>query len=228
MTEHRCHAPNCSAMVPHNVFMCARHWRALPKPLRQAISEGWSMGGGSPYRANCDEAIRIIGEFEGGIAPDLPTGTKALTIWQPWASLVMIGAKPWEFRRWSFTDRPGLRKLVGQRIVIHAGARPPKPSEVRDILARIEGGESALEADRARPWLEGLHWALLEKKVGGAPLAAALGTAVIGEPVKASKLFDKVADSDRIDQHMYAWPLTDIDAWKKPVKAAGAQGFWNW
>jgi len=23
---------------------------------------------------------------------------KALTIWQPWASLIMIGAKPFEFR----------------------------------------------------------------------------------------------------------------------------------
>jgi hypothetical protein len=26
---------------------------------------------------------------------------KALTIYQPWASLVMIGAKPYEFRRWA-------------------------------------------------------------------------------------------------------------------------------
>lgn len=25
---------------------------------------------------------------------------KALTIWQPWASLIMIGAKPYEFRSW--------------------------------------------------------------------------------------------------------------------------------
>jgi hypothetical protein len=26
------------------------------------------------------------------------TPMKALTIWQPWASLIMIGAKPYEFR----------------------------------------------------------------------------------------------------------------------------------
>ena len=25
---------------------------------------------------------------------------RALTIWQPWASLIIIGAKPFEWRRW--------------------------------------------------------------------------------------------------------------------------------
>lgn len=29
---------------------------------------------------------------------------KALTIYQPWASLVMIGAKPHEFRGWPLTE----------------------------------------------------------------------------------------------------------------------------
>ena len=43
---------------------------------------------------------------------------KALTIWQPWASLIMAGAKPWEWRGWAPP-----RSLVGQRIAIHAGAR---------------------------------------------------------------------------------------------------------
>jgi hypothetical protein len=37
---------------------------------------------------------------------------KALTIWQPWASLIMAGCKPYEFRRWAAPQR-----LVGQRLV---------------------------------------------------------------------------------------------------------------
>lgn len=53
-----------------------------------------------------------------------PAAMKALTIWQPWASLVMIGAKPYEFRRWDYRERQS--GLQGQRIVIHAGARPVK------------------------------------------------------------------------------------------------------
>ena len=54
---------------------------------------------------------------------------KALTLWQPWASLVIAGAKPYEFRSWSPP-----RWLIGQRIVIHAAARrlayepEPQPS----------------------------------------------------------------------------------------------------
>lgn len=54
----------------------------------------------------------------------------ALTIWQPWASLIAAGAKPFEWRSW-----PAHRGLVGRRIAIHAGARPPRKSEI--------GGENA-------------------------------------------------------------------------------------
>ena len=46
---------------------------------------------------------------------------KALTIWQPWASLIAMGAKPYEFRGW----KPP-KSLIGQRLAIHAGARPVK------------------------------------------------------------------------------------------------------
>jgi hypothetical protein len=31
---------------------------------------------------------------------------------------------------------------------------------------------------------------------------------------------DQVADSDRIDQHVWAWPLSDM--------MRGYQGLWNW
>jgi hypothetical protein len=63
----------------------------------------------------------------------------------------------------------------------------------------------------------------------GAPLACALGTAVLGEPKNVVAIFmDKVADSDRLDEHIYGWPLTDILAFPEPIPSAGAQGFWNW
>lgn len=52
---------------------------------------------------------------------------KALTVWQPWATLIIAGAKPFEFRRWDYRTRD--RGLEGQRIVIHAGARPIKRAE---------------------------------------------------------------------------------------------------
>lgn len=42
----------------------------------------------------------------------------AISLWQPWASFIAIGLKPYETRHW----RPPSR-LVGQRIAIHAAKR---------------------------------------------------------------------------------------------------------
>lgn len=150
---------------------------------------------------------------------------KAFTIWQPWASLIMIGAKPYEFRRWDYRTRePG---LVGQRIIIHAGARPIKLAEIEDLFARMDAGESSLRDDMARPLLERIRNAY--KCRGVVELSAGLGTAVLGAPRNAAVLFrGKVADSDRLDHSMWAWPLTDIQPFREPAPMKGAQGFWTW
>jgi hypothetical protein len=149
---------------------------------------------------------------------------KACTIWQPWASLIMIGAKPYEFRRWDYRERE--RALEGQRIVIHAGARPIRPAEVADIIERMQDRISSLRAEIAMPLLTRLQQAY--KCQGVLELSAGLGTAILGKPRKVSALFNSPADSDRIDHHMWAWPLTDIEVWQPVVPMKGAQGFWNW
>lgn len=224
---HRCPVANCANLVPSHMLMCARHWRMVPKTLGAAVYESTRREG---YGDNHREAIRVVDAAEAGrAAVALPPGTKALTIWQPWASLIMLGAKPFEFRRWCFTDKPHLAKLVGQRIVVHAGARQVRVSECEDVLKRIDEGESALDDAIARPFIESLIAARRRKEVGRAPLAAALGSAVIGQPRNVTDLFrDQVADSDRLDEHMYGWPLSDHLPFAAPIPAAGAQGFWNW
>lgn len=45
---------------------------------------------------------------------------KALTLWQPWASLVMAGEKVLETRSWAWHTAP-----EGERLAIHAAARAP-------------------------------------------------------------------------------------------------------
>lgn len=149
---------------------------------------------------------------------------KALTIWAPWSQLIIIGAKPYEFRRWDYRTR--CSEVEKQRIVIHSGARPVRLSEVEDIIARIEDGYSALIKDKAMPLLERLKAAY--KCRGVVELSAGLGTAVLGTPRHVASLFNSPADSDRIDHHMWAWPLTDIKPFDAPVPIRGAQGFWNW
>ena len=37
MPEHTCHAIRCDVRVPPRMFMCRRHWFALPKRMRDAV-----------------------------------------------------------------------------------------------------------------------------------------------------------------------------------------------
>jgi hypothetical protein len=145
---------------------------------------------------------------------------KALTIWQPWASLIIAGAKPVEWRGW-----PAPRWIVGQRIAIHAGARAAKPDEIADIIERIDDAESSLVGSIARPLLASVHtksW----------PLSSVLGTAIIGKPIPVLDWLREHApgflDSDRIDHSKFAWPLSEIEKFEPPIPGRGAQGFWDW
>ncbi|MFY9351665.1 MAG: ASCH domain-containing protein [Sphingobium sp.] len=152
---------------------------------------------------------------------------KALTIWQPWASLIIAGAKPFEFRR----NRPP-RSIVGQRIVIHAGKMAVDRDQVAFMRDAIEEewhpevAELCLHADKALPVLE----AFLR---GELPMAAGIGTAIVGEARLGTDIarqfgIQRANDSDRDDQANWGWPMLDIEPWPAPVPARGMQGLWPW
>lgn len=151
---------------------------------------------------------------------------RAFTIWQPWASLIMVGAKPNEFRGKSYLDYIN-HPQVGDRIMVHAGARAVKYAEVLDLLSRLEREDdhTGLIASVARPLLKRVFDAPKMQPI--LPLGCALGTAVIGEPQLACDLFKlDIADSDR-GAFNYAWPLSDVRAFDAPIPMRGAQGFWH-
>lgn len=158
---------------------------------------------------------------------------KALTLWQPWASLVIVHqAKPWEFRGrsyFAYIDPP----KPGERIAVHAASRPTRLSEVEGLLARILGNDAPdLIPDRARAILEPLRSALKNRAMKDraralAPLGCVLGTAVIGQPKQAHEIFG-VAPGQTPEDYNWAWPLTDIEPFTVPVPANGRQGFWEW
>ncbi len=151
----------------------------------------------------------------------------AITVWQPWATLICEGLKPFEFRGW-----PAPARLRGTRIAIHAGARPVRRAEITDLLYKLSRSDwrvtGLVERDQAQD--------LLERTLNAPaslPLSSILCTAVLGEPVRNAELAAKMGvpwtnDSDRNGHSNWGWPLTDIERLEPFVPARGAQGFWTW
>lgn len=149
---------------------------------------------------------------------------KALTLWQPWASLVVDGAKPWEFRGW----RPP-RSIIGERIVIHASARPVNRREVEQLIILLRAGGRLA----AQTCLVPIEHALAVLYCGEWPLGCGLGTAVVGEPRSGAEIGAdlgalKVNDSDRDYHANWGWPMLEIERWPEPIPMRGMQGLWRW
>jgi hypothetical protein len=154
---------------------------------------------------------------------------KAITIWQPFASLIIAGAKPFEFRSW----KPP-KSLIGERIVIHASARKPETSfsRTRRLMSPDVCKLFGIKHRSAVPVIEK---ALDQDETllghGDLPWGCGLGTALLGEP----RPIDEVANSEfhvrrlvYANTIVWAWPLLGIEQWKYPIVTRGYQGFWNW
>jgi hypothetical protein len=136
---------------------------------------------------------------------------KALSLWQPWASLIALGLKHYETRSWSTSYR-GL-------LAIHAAKRPVKPSEV-------EGTD--IEAALLR---KGEHYDRL-------PLGAVLCIVRLTDVVPVEQVIALAATDYRVKNEelhygnyapgRYAWHMDLIRVAPEPVPARGAQGLWTW
>lgn len=143
---------------------------------------------------------------------------RAVSLWQPWASLIGIGVKTIETRSW----RPP-HWLIGERIAIHASAKP--------VSARAMGFTDAW-AGRAMDALGVRDFVLL-------PLGAVCCTAKLVDAQQVDHIAGDVAVSRnggvlaRIDRWgdfsrgRWLWFLEDVEQFD-PIPAKGRQGFWRW
>lgn len=184
------------------------------------------MRASSPSRRRDSDGVQKPG-FER--LPRAGSPLKALTVWQPWASLIILGAKPYEFRGWRFPDW-----MQGKRIVIHAAARKMKRDEVWGIIRRLEDGGAEAAATCLHP---GPSLALLRPIMEGGfnplalPLAAGLGTVVLGEPKNGydcAEEFGMGHVTDRSRDVNWGWPVSEAEQWAEPIPMKGLQGFWGW
>jgi hypothetical protein len=149
----------------------------------------------------------------------------AVTIWQPWATLIIGGWKPWEFRR---IGNP--ISFCGKRIAIHAGMRKVRPAEISDLIMRMkkEPPWSTGLAPEALPHLERWH-----TSPGMLPLGAVIGTAIMERAIRADKALSQKGlavgnDSDRDDHFNWAWPMLDPMPLEPIYPCSGKQGWWSW
>lgn len=170
---------------------------------------------------------------------------RASTIWQPWATLIASGAKPFETRGY-----PPPQKLIGERIAIHAAKKP--------IHIAMRGMDS--------PAVQTIAAAIPEEDFPDLPLGAVLCTAVLTGAYQLGarcglrtvptrsiirtrgkaltpRMVGLSFEFHDLDQPMltlptddfgdygegrWAWLLTDIERLPEPAPATGKQGWWEW
>lgn len=135
---------------------------------------------------------------------------KAMTLWQPWAILLVCGEKKYETRTWATSYRGPL--------AIHAAKIFPK-EELE--LCYIEPFKSSLSNI-------GIANPLTELTRG-----AVIGIAELIDCIKITETFIQSLQGTKeysfgdFEVGKYAWVLADVRQ-IKPVPAAGRQRLWNW
>ena len=149
----------------------------------------------------------------------------AITLHQPWATLIALGLKKVETRSW-----PAPERILGQVIAIHAGKRV-----VRRPGDRIE---QELQNRLGEDWIRTI------------PAGAVLATATLAgmarvkyvDPMTGHAVHDVRTEMGcavgvartHIDPwgdfspSRWLWFLADVKALPEPVPAVGRQSFWRW
>ena len=134
---------------------------------------------------------------------------KALTLTQPWATLVAVGAKRIETRSW-YTNQRG-------RIAIHAAKG--FPLQARDIC-------------QEKPFRDVLH--ALGLTLFDLPLGAVIATAELWRILRIDYMVSALLPPPEPERSYgdyaplrYAWYLRDVWA-IEPVPCKGHLGLWEW
>lgn len=152
---------------------------------------------------------------------------KGLTLWQPWASLIAVGAKTFETRSWT----------TGYRgpIAIHAAKR--FPGDAQDLVYRepfrehlekylygVAGTGPSFYSIMAMKLLPlGAIVAVADlTKVHSTGFIGCRMTALLGrERAQLESAFGDWTDG------RFAWEMANVRPLAKPIPCSGAQGLWN-
>ena len=152
---------------------------------------------------------------------------KAISLHQPWASLIAAGIKPIETRSWAPP-----KALIGQRIAIHAAKKTISIQDIPDVWQPLVGMYKNFGQPRipqgavvATAVLRCAHQVAYNRDVAhmhpGTWMDCAHWRRETPFTVERDSYGDFTADR-------WLWFLEDIEKIDPPVPAKGHQGFWNW
>ena len=144
---------------------------------------------------------------------------KAISIWQPHASLWLSGRKRYETRSW-----PLPRSLIGQRIAVHASKSMEDLRDFAEYLADLRDGGGDCDP-LVRVYLDTLA-TLGFRTFGDLPRGALLGTLIVDAALPSASLEDP-GPFGNFAPGRYAWPGRDATLFSRPVPYRGQQGFFD-
>lgn len=153
---------------------------------------------------------------------------KAITIWQPWASLLACGAKKYETRSWSTNYRGP--------IAIHASKKPVLPWFQQEV---DRGVRLRIIEILAKYRLGVLRQLPLGDVIATAELVACHKMQIDPKTHRVA-LYDNQGHQSSVSicspelilgdwtSGRYAWEFTNMTMLPEPIPAKGMQGLWNW
>lgn len=154
----------------------------------------------------------LPGQGLGGQVEVRPGRIKALSLWQPWASLVALGAKRIETRNW--------RTPYTGPIAIHA------------TKTWVEGTASLAlqEPYRGALGAAGVKF-LRDLPLGAVVAVATLAGCVQTDVLLRDRSYGVTPQEEAFGDYgegRWGWLLRDIRRLPEPIPAKGAQGLWEW
>lgn len=130
---------------------------------------------------------------------------RAISLWQPWATLVAIGAKQYETRHWQTRYRGDL--------VIHAAKKRD-----REVLSALEN---------LRPVMVRMPSPMKPMVFGAALCVVRLVDCIPTEIIRES-LTPQERAFGNYTSGRFAWRLENVRVFPQPIPYRGQQGMWVW
>ncbi len=139
---------------------------------------------------------------------------KAITLWQPWASLVAIGAKGYETRSWATRHRGPL--------AIHAAKKP-----IASTLPTLDAITKEMMEYSLNFRGDFRGWAYL-------PVGCIVATCELGDVYPVEEVYHSLHNLPNesyfgdFSAGRFAWRLDDVQELDTPILVRGAQRLWEW